>query len=176
MSFCEIIVSSLPTIIGALVGASASILTTILTNRENIHLTSITLMEKRKQKAREFEFNNYVDLQNLLIENARKTTQAYYYIKQYYTDGHTWKEALLPDDLSEATMVSGQRLLLNESRIGDDNLRHMVGSFRKKQMDVTIEARTAPELENAMREYIDYYSTLSEKVGNKVREFIQLDL
>ena len=67
----------LGTIVGTIVGASASIITTLITGRYSIKLQKDAISHERNERAREFQRNNLLELQNVLSSHMRLVTRAH---------------------------------------------------------------------------------------------------
>lgn len=96
----EILLVALPTLIGALVGASASILTTHFANKHSMKLVAIEREERHKSDVRKKQIENYESLQLATIDYARSGVVSSFQIREQYVEGKSTPKFALTTNMT----------------------------------------------------------------------------
>lgn len=156
----EILLAALSTLIGALVGASASILTTHFANKRSMKLVAIEREERHKSDVRKKQIENCESLQLATIDYARSGVVSSFQIREQYVEGKKHSEVRIDDKHDEQFRLNQARFVTLVGRILDDELREQAQAVRNVELQLTLYATNLDELENAFaahsREYIIY--------------------
>jgi len=125
------------TVVGAVVGASASILTTLISERNSARLQNNADTLERLERAREFQRNNLLEIQDSLAKNMRLVGRAHLEdVESYRKDGSEGRSNFLSEELDQELMLSSRKLAILTERIADDALRNNLKELRQKMTDV----------------------------------------
>lgn len=164
----EILLAALPTLIGALVGASASILTTHFANKHSMRLVAIEREERHKSDVRKKQIENYESLQLATIDYARSGVVSSFQIREQYVEGKKHSEVRIDDKHDEQFRLNQARFITLVGRILDDELREQAQAVRNVELQLTLYATNLDELENAFavhnREYNRFLDSLEAKL------------
>lgn len=164
----EILLAALPTLIGALVGASASILTTHFANKHSMKLVAIEREERHKSDVRKKQIENYESLQLATIDYARSGVISSFQIREQYVEGKKHSEVRIDDKHDEQFRLNQARFVTLVGRILDDELREQAQAVRNVELQLTLYATNLDELENAFaahnREYNRFLDSLEAKL------------
>lgn len=108
---------------GAVIGASTSIITTILTGNNTFRLQQNANDQERMELARAFQRETLLDVQESLNDKLRFMMRIHLADLSANKSGVEWGKGLIDDELSENDRVSNRRLLILTERIADDALR-----------------------------------------------------
>ncbi|MGL6006381.1 hypothetical protein [Aeromonas sobria] len=117
-------------ITGTLVGASASIITTIITSNNAVHLQQETDIQERMERARSFQRETLLTIQEILNDALRLMIQAHMEHLDANGKGISWGEYYLPDDIDENYRITNRKLAILNERIADDLLRNELNELR----------------------------------------------
>jgi len=109
--------------VGTIIGAAASIITTVITNRNQFQLQKENDSLKRQERARAFQRDNLLKIQDTLQDALRFSGQAYLeFLKAYKKDGK-WGKVYLPGELDESIRLTNSRFVVLVERVSDEALR-----------------------------------------------------
>lgn len=143
------------TIIGTIVGASASIFATYLNGKNNLNIQKSTEKFKRDELFREFQRDNLLKLQDELTIGMRLVGRVYMESFSYFKKNDGWKGFRLSDEVDTKISSTFQNLTKLTERVNDDELRQKIVEIRQGMESFSV-AKT--ELEN-----MDFINNLSEK-------------
>lgn len=141
---------------GTIVGASVSIITTYLNNRNSINIQMSNESFKRAELFREFQRDNLLKLQERLSISMRLVTRAHFEDLVSYKETNKWQSNLLSSELDKDINESFRELSINAERIDNNELRNEVKSLKAK-MDECLNAND--------------YVTRREKIINLSKHF-----
>lgn len=125
------------TIIGTAVGAAASIFTTMITASNSRKLQESAASIERSEKAREFQRNNLLELQEALSVGMRLTWRAHLFdTKQPQKSNESDRTALLPEELNQQIFNSNRQLSILTERVINDQLRESIRDLRESMTKV----------------------------------------
>ena len=140
------------TLVGAVVGASASILTTHISGRNSARLQEKEDTLQRLERAREFQRKNLLELQDSLLLHMRLIARAHLEdVKSFKEVDNNNKSNLLSTELNQELMVSNRKLTIITERIADDTLRDNLKELRNKMSDVVLKAKSVFESERMIQ-------------------------
>lgn len=158
------------TVIGTIVGASASIVTTMITAANARKLQQGAASLERSEKAREFQKNNLLELQVASSVGMRLTARAHLFdTKQFHKGRETGRTALLPEDLNQELHNSNRELSIFTERVVNDPLRESIKHLRQKMTEVLM-ARGEHESFSAIKSAHDSYEETMGLLGKALRE------
>ncbi|HDX8434547.1 TPA: hypothetical protein RQN11_000032 [Aeromonas dhakensis] len=108
---------------GAVIGASTSIITTILTGNNTFRLQQDANNQERMEKARAFQRETLLAVQETLNDTLRSMMQIHLADLKAEKAGGKWGRNLIDNELDENDRVSKRRLQILTERIADDALR-----------------------------------------------------
>ena len=124
------------TVVGAIVGAAASIVATTTASRSAAHLQRQGDVLERAERARAFQRDNLLAVQEALQDLARLSGRTYHADIMACRAGAEWGSQLLPSDLDEALGLANRRLSALEERVADDALRLELKETHRKFTDL----------------------------------------
>lgn len=115
--------SALWGLIGTVVGALASLLTTHLTFKNQAWLHRQSIAEDRHAKRSSFQKKVLLELQDVIHDLMRLIAQGHFEDVKAHRDGGDWGHNYLSKDVSEGQRLSRRKLVILIERVADDNLR-----------------------------------------------------
>lgn len=164
--------SGVSAVVGAFVGAAASVITTMLANRAERKRGIEQRENDRKEKSRSFQIETYLDLQATLQIHARQTAKVFYQIAKQYSNGVPKEEIHVESDLDESILLSAQKLIRLEQRVKDTNLRTSIKELRMLSNDLQIRTQNSNSLWKRMESYSDKFEETMNLIGSKLRILI----
>lgn len=155
------------TLVGAIVGASASILTTVLNSRNSAKLQQNADTFERLERAREFQRSNLLEIQDALSQNMRLVARAHLEDVESYRNSD--RNQFLSEDLSQELMLSSRKVSLLTERIADDSLRVNLKELKQKMTDVLMaksEAESRELIQSASSEFEQFMVQLGIVLRN----------
>ncbi|WP_321279814.1 hypothetical protein [Marinifilum fragile] len=156
------------TIVGAVVGASASILTTSINGRNASKLQFKAEKYKRDERFREFQRENLLKLQNTLSNSMRLLGRAHLEDLNNFKAANKWRSQLLSEELDEEIRVSFRDLSILTERVSNDDLRKDLNSM-KELMTSYILTQTKEEAEIQIQKSADDFTITMTKLGHDLR-------
>lgn len=116
-------------LIGTLVGALASIGTSWITSKSSNQIQREKLTYERAERAKDFQRETLLQLQEAIHENLRFTARANF--EDYKNSRHTgtWGRTHLSDDVNDGLLNSRRRVSILVERVADDSLRKDIKSL-----------------------------------------------
>jgi len=124
------------TLVGTIVGASASIVTTIINARNSSKIQIDLEKYKRQGIFREFQRDNYLKLQETFHKTLRLVALLHLEEIKNYNESGKWQKTKLNSENDRNLMIAFRDLSLYEERIQNDQLREELKSLRKKMSNV----------------------------------------
>jgi hypothetical protein len=150
-------------LIGALVGAFASIATTYIQTRNEKYLREVEERRQRDERLRAFQRDTLIEVQDALHDFWRMATRCYLEDEAAFKKTGKWAAQLLSEEVNEGHRALARRVTILLERIADDQLRSNV----KKVLNTLASMSIAREKTAADRVY---YSMAEE--GPQVMEQI----
>lgn len=155
---------------GAIVGASASILTTRINSKNAIQIQENIERNARKERYREFQRNNILELQEKLAYAMRLVTKAYFEDLDNYKKSNNWKASLLSPALDEEIGNCFRELSIKTERIGENEIRGEILNLRKLMTDLLME-RTYEIAEQKQITLASTFGQVIPKLGKVLRDY-----
>ena len=156
------------TILGTIVGASASIFATYLNGKNSINIQKSTEKFKREELFREFQRDNLLKLQDEFSIGMRFIGKIHFESLNYFRINNEWKGFRLSDDVDTGISTSFQNLMKLTERVNDDKLRTKIIDIRKEMARFTV---SEVESENLIyiKKLTDKYEILMTEIGIELR-------
>ena len=155
-------------LIGTLVGALASIATTWIASRSAHRIQSEKQAEERAERAKEFQRETLLALQEAIHDALRLNTQAYFEDVAVFKKSGVWGRGLLSDEVRDGLRLSCRRVAILIERVADASLRTDVKSL----MGVAVKCGFAQDEQEAERyqfELSERMTPLLERIGGVLR-------
>ncbi len=155
-------------LLGTIAGAAASIATTVISSRNAASLQSAAATLERDEKARAFQRDTLIELQDAVHDELRSVTLVYLADDLAYRETLTWGRKMLGEELNTKVHLKGGRALLLSERIADDELREHLKSLRKLLTEVQM-ARDAATAEQAHMAAMGMGTRVMAHIGTVLR-------
>jgi hypothetical protein len=153
------------TLVGAVVGASASIITTLITERNSSKLQQDAASLERSERARELQRSTLLEIQDALSSGMRLVGRAHLEdAESFRRSENDGKRPLLSEQLDQELLISNRRLALLTERIADDPLRESIKALHREMTNVLM-ARTESESEAALQYASSIFGKVMENIG-----------
>lgn len=161
------------TLIGAVVGATASIVTTII-NTKNTHALQLKAdAAKKSGQHNDFQCENLMKVQDELSSNMRLIFEAHLSDVEHYRANPTSnKKPLLKESLDAKIRESNQQLSIITERVSDDALRSQIHEARDQLTNVVM-ASSENESVHAINHVTSNTSLLMSNIGVHIRNSYQ---
>ncbi len=157
------------TILGTIVGASASIFATYLNGKNSINIQKSTEKFKREELFREFQRDNLLDLQGKLSHSMRLVTKAHLEDLEDYENTREWNLSSLSADLDKEIGDSFRQISIKAERIDNNELRNEIKQLRKK-MTECLTANSFGARQGKLLSLMKGFDLLMPKLGEILRE------
>ncbi len=157
------------TIVGTIVGASASIIATFIAASNSRKLQQEASSLERKERARDFQRNNLLELQEALLNSIRLTGRAHLEdVESFRKVENKGKRPILSPELNQDILVSNKKLIMLTERIADQSLRESIKSLRSGMTNV-IMAKTEDESYTVLQIAASLFEKTMENLGAVLR-------
>lgn len=157
------------TLVGAIVGASASISTTIIANNNASRLQREADSQERKERARAFQRDTLIAVQDSLQDAIRLMMRAHLEDLVAHRKGGEWGKGLLNGELDESIQSTNRKLAVLSERIANDSIRSEL-----KELRMTIAQALLASSENDAEAIVINSTSLAnvfmENLGAALRE------
>lgn len=160
-------------VIGAIVGALASIITTWLTNRHTAALQRQQTSDERKERHRDFQRETLIALQDAMHEYLRMITSAYFEDLKAFARGADWGRTQISEEISDGCMLTARRAVILIERIENDELRSKLKTLHKSLSELAMiyskdeaEAKLAQATKQALQVFEDMGTELRRQYEN----------
>lgn len=155
-------------LLGTVAGAAASIATTVISSRNAASLQSAAAILEREEKARAFQRDTLIELQDAVHDELRAVALVYMADYAAYRETSTWGRKMLGEELNNKVHLAGRRTLLLSERIANDDLRDHLKSLRSLLTEVQM-ASDAAIAERAHMAAIEMGTSVMEHIGTVLR-------
>ena len=153
------------TLVGTIVGASASIATTFITTSNSRKLKQDAASLERSERARDFQRNNLLELQEALSIGMRLIGRAHLEdINSLRKSENEGRNSLLSEELNLDLMISSRKLAILTERIADQSLRDSIKKLRTEMTNVLM-AKTEGESLETLQWASSTFEQTMEKLG-----------
>ncbi len=157
------------TLVGAFVGASVSILTTKLNSSNAIQIQKNMDESLRKERYREFQRNNLLELQENLTLGIRLITRVHLEDLNNFKKTNSWRTSLLPDELDRDVGNFFRELSIKTERVDNNELRAEIINLRGVMSEFIME-RTCEKIHERQSKLSKSFFELMPKLGKVLRE------
>jgi len=154
--------------LGALVGAGASIATSWLSSRHELARQQQADSLERIERARAFQRDNLLELQQALQDAVRYSTRAQLEDEQAFRQSGEWGKVRLSDEVSEGSRATNARLMALTELVADDSVRASVKSLCGKLVSHSF-AGTREQGEAVLRDATNAFTLVMEQIGTTLR-------
>lgn len=156
-------------LLGTLVGAGVSIGTSFIGVWKENRLQEKQYCFEREERARTFQRDNLLKIQDLLQKSIRLMGQAHFYDMNAFRETGDWRSNILNDELNEEISIINRELVITIERISNDKLRTEIKDFRG-HVSLGLLSTSMKESENKLHEASNLFMELMEKVGIELRK------
>ena len=156
-------------LIGTIVGASASIATTWLSNRNVYKLQNQKALDERKERANAFQRQTLIDLQEAIHDALRLVNRAYIEDQRAYVPDKKWGSNSLTDEVNEGIRLANRRVAILIERVSSDVLRVNVKALISSATGVLL-ARSEDVARASMNTTSSTADEVLEQIGATLRQ------
>lgn len=156
-------------LIGTLVGAFASISTSWLATRTSSRLQQEKLNDERRERARTFQRQTLLDLQEAIHDALRLVNRGY--IEDYQANRSTkaWGKNMLSEEVNEGIRLAQRRVAMLVERVADDELRMQIKTLSGRTGQVILS-----KSEQEARLYLEQSALEAERVFERLGVALRL--
>lgn len=155
-------------LLGTIAGAATSISTAIIASRNAASLQSAAATLEREEKARAFQRDTLIELQDAVHDELRAVSLLYMADYAAYRDNGKWGGNILGEELNNKVHMAGRRTLLLSERIANDELREHLKFLRGLLTEVQM-SRDAAIAERAHMAAMNMGISVMEHMGTVLR-------
>lgn len=151
---------------GTIIGASVSILTTYLNNRNAFEVQKEAEKNRITAAKSEFQRNNCIELQNLFNDACRYTSLL---IFQWESSNSNYHQTPDYKENEEKLRAATRNLIIHTQRIEDDEFREFLNKGRSKLQSAlnSIEPKDANSI--MIDFYNNFHAQINERLGIEIR-------
>ncbi|TAI48885.1 hypothetical protein [Flagellimonas allohymeniacidonis] len=157
------------TLIGTIVGASASIVTTRINSKNAIRIQEGIERNAREERFRKFQRDNFLELQEKLSDGMRLIAKAFVVDLEHYKNTNDWASSTLSSELNNEISDCFREVSIRTERIDDDKLREEVRQFRIKMTQCLI-AKSYESGKERMADLTKRFDEKMPKLGAALRK------
>jgi len=155
-------------LIGTAVGALSSIGTNWLSNRTTYRIASAKQAAERQERAREFQRQTLLDLQQAIHDSMRLVMRAHVEDCRRYRDTQAWGREQISEEVNEGLRLSRSKVAILVERLQNDELRLAVKSLIYDSGKTALaESKHAAELH--LNDLTSQVTSVLERVGAEFR-------
>lgn len=156
--------------IGTLIGAGVTIAVSFIAVWKENKLQEKSYIFEREEKARAFQRENLLKIQDLLQKSVRLMARAHQADVSAYKETGTWRKNKLEDEINDAITENNRELVVTIERIANDDLRKDIKDLRGIISSGIVLAKSDKESESILHEATDSFLKLMENVGAELRK------
>lgn len=157
------------TLVGAVVGSLASIITTVISGRNERKKLAQADSRDRIERARNFQRQTLLELQDALSVHMRLIARAHFQDARFYRENPESNEIpRLGEELDYEILHSNKKLSILIERVFQDDLREELRVTHRQMNEVTW-ARSAPESESRLLAGSKQLDALMKSLGTSLR-------
>ena len=156
-------------LIGTIVGAAASIITTVLANKSAHHMQERSDAQDRAERARAFQRETLLEVQETIQGALRLMARIYFEDQKTASTSGSWGSELLPTELNEEFAQANRNLVIKIQRVADDSVRDELIRLHKTIGGIAL-VRSQAEAEEVMRTATTIANEVLPIVGKSLRE------
>jgi hypothetical protein len=155
-------------LIGTIVGALASIVTTWISSRNDFILQKQASSLERMEKQRAFQRDTLLELQDALHDIARMSARLYFEDLASFKVSNDWGKSYLSNEVNEGLVLANRRMSILIARVADNQLRSELKEIMKIITQASF-AKSHAEAESANHLIITAFDNVMERLGNVLR-------
>lgn len=156
------------TLAGALVGATASIATTLVGVWKENNIQEKKHSYERDEKNRAFQRDNLLKIQEFLQQSSRLTARAHLEDREAFRVSGKWGKNKLSESLNDSIHSTNTELTILTERIVNDELRGDVKSFREN-LSSSLFSDSLGESEANLESNTRHFMKIMEEIGKELR-------
>lgn len=156
-------------LIGTLVGALTSILTTYLNSKNSMKIQNEQTKSKREEKQSDFQKSNLLKLQELLYNNIRLLTKVYLEDLENYKQNKNWIDSRITKDLDTSVGDSVREIWIYIERTEDTELRNTAKEYANN-FSKTLLAKEKNQADFKYMNMMNNFTPLMEQLGEVLRK------
>jgi len=156
------------TLLGVVVGSAASITTTTMASRNALHLQDRADSLERSERARAFQRDNLLAVQDALQDLARLTGRAHHEDFLAHRESGVWGRSPLSEEVDEGLGLANRRLTALVERVADDELRSKLKAMHSSLTRATM-ASSREEADARMEATVDEFTGVMARLGEVLR-------
>ncbi len=156
-------------LVGTIVGALASILTTLVSSRSANDLQLSADVLARSERARAFQRDTLIELQEVMLAAIRLVHRAHSEDVKAARQSGEWGKSKLSEEIDQGIFQTNGKLAVLAERIGDGDLRSSLGDLRQTMTNCLL-AKSEQESEHQMQQASEKMQLFMEKLGIVLRQ------
>ena len=153
--------------VGTVVGATASIATTAITNWNTFKISQNTKTQDREERARVFQRETLLELQIEIRKYILACSRSYRSKMKIYDLTCEWKEHI-PENLDEQLFELNSKTSILIQRVSNDKLRSKLDELQTAATKCN-RSKNECEAETHYVTYLDIYEKVHEQLGYELR-------
>jgi hypothetical protein len=158
------------TLVGAIVGASASIGTTFISSWNSSQLQMRSDDLQRIERARTFQRDTLLKIQESIQDAMRNAGAMHRHDSMDYRKNGSWQKSLLGEELDQKVFNTQRELSLLTERVSSDELRYDIRIFRIELSNCCF-TRSEEEGASRLKKARESWYPLIEHIGKVLREY-----
>lgn len=154
--------------IGTIVGALASIGTTIVSGRNAASMQASASSLERAERHRSFQRNTLIELQDALHDLMRLVAKGHYEDEMAYRETGNWAATRLSEEVNEGQRLAHRHLLILVERVADEALRAELKQLSVSLGEVSL-ARSQTSANTSLEKALHQGTQVLEHVGEVLR-------
>lgn len=156
------------TVIGAIVGASASVLTTTINSRSAFNLHKVGDELDRAERSRAFQRETLLNVQETVQDLMRLMARAHFADKVAFRENGEWRQNMLGNELDESLLLANRKMTAFVERIADDSLREALIDLHG-QITQVYQSDSLRDAEIAFRRVGPNFVAVMRRLGGALR-------
>ncbi|VTU29927.1 hypothetical protein [Variovorax sp. PBL-E5] len=155
-------------LLGTLVGASASIVASLITSRSSVRLQANAASRELLDKHRAMQMQTLLELQEAVNKEMRAAAKANIADEMEFRRSGEWTRPLLGEALNQENFEAGRRTAFLVERVADDALRAQVNATRESCTAVLL-ARSRSAADVALKQMTERGMKAQQDLGVVLR-------
>ena len=157
------------TLIGTVVGAAASVVTTLISSWNSARLQTGADNLQRIERARTFQRDTLLKLQESLQDAMRNMGEVHHLDKTAFRETGSWHKSLLEEEINQRILSVNRDLSIITERVSNDVLRDHINEFRH-QLSACMLTSSKDEADFKYNKVLDDFNSMIEHIGKVLRE------
>jgi hypothetical protein len=125
------------TLVGAFVGATASVATTTINSNNAVRLQRNARAQEQVERVRAFQLENFLSVQETFQDLMRQVGRAHFEDSMAYRQKGEWGKNMLSDEVNEKLGDLARKIGILIERIDDEHLRTELNRLKGEAMNVS---------------------------------------